>query len=170
MGAPRKLAGALLRGVLRLAPDESRDWASAMLRELDFVEGDWAALLWALGSATAILRHAASVWRVWLNRKSMKETGMNNTGKKALGVGLGILSALALVGCALAGLRIISILFPGLEHSPWAYWLAILAIPETIFVVATVMLWRIRGPVAAGILAMALVVAMHVAVHLTLHW
>jgi hypothetical protein len=170
MGAPRKLAGALLRGVLRLAPRESRDWAGAMLRELDFVEGDWAALLWALGSTTAILRHAATVWRVWLNRKSNKETGMNNTGKKALGVGLGMLSALALVGCAFAVLRIVGALFPGLEHSPWAYWLAVLAVPEAIFVAATVMLWRKRGPVAAGILAMALVMALHVAVHMTLHW
>jgi len=170
MGAPRMLAEALLRGVLRLAPDESRDWASAMLRELDFVEGDWAALLWALGSITAIVRHAASVWRVWLNRKSKEETGMNNTGKKVLGVGLGIWSALALVGCALAMLRVVGTLFPGLEHLPWAYWLAVLAVPETIFVAATVLLWRKRGPVAAGILAMALVVATHVAVHLTLHW
>jgi hypothetical protein len=168
MGAPRKLAAALLRGVLRLAPVDSRDWALAMLRELDFIEGEWAALFWALGSATAILRHAASAWRVWLKRKTKEEAGMSNTGKKVLGVGLGILSALALVGCALAGLRIIGNLFPGLEHSPWAYWLAVLAIPETIFVAATVILWRKRGPLAAGILAMVLVVAMHVAVHLTL--
>jgi hypothetical protein len=170
MAAPRRLAEALLKGVLRLAPRESREWASAMLRELDFIEGEWAALFWALGSATAILRHAASIWRAWLNRKSMKETGMNNTGKKALGVGLGMLSALALAGCALAVMRIAGILFPGLEHSPWAYWLVVLAIPEAIFVVATVMLWRKRGPVAAGILATALVMALHIAVHLTLHW
>jgi 1,4-dihydroxy-2-naphthoate octaprenyltransferase len=94
---------------------------------------------------------------------------MTTTGKRAIAVGLGVLSALALVGCALAGLRVISILFPGLEHWPWAYWLAILAVPETIFVAATVMLWRKKGPVAAGILAMVLVVAMHVTVHLTLN-
>jgi hypothetical protein len=169
MGAPRKLAGALLRGVLRLTPVESRDWALAMLRELDFIEGEWAALYWALGSAAAIMRHAVSVWRGWLKGKAKEAIGMSGTGKKVLGVGLGILSALALVGCALAGLRIISILFPGLEHSPWVYWLAVLAIPEAIFVGATVMLWRKRGPVAAGILAMVLVVAMHVAVHLSLH-
>jgi hypothetical protein len=47
MGAPRNLAGALLRAVLRLAPAGSRDWALAMLRELDFIgagkhEGDFA--------------------------------------------------------------------------------------------------------------------------------
>jgi hypothetical protein len=170
MGAPRKLAGALLRGMVRLAPQESRDWATAMLRELGFIEGEWAALFWALGSATAILRHATSAWRDWLKGKSTKEADMNNTGKKALGVGLGMLSALALVGCGLAVLRILGILFPGLEHSPWAYWLAVMAIPEAIFVAATVMLWRKKGPVAAGILATGLVMALHVAVHLTLHW
>jgi hypothetical protein len=170
MGAPRQFVGALLRAVLRLAPIESRDWALAMLRELDFIEGEWAALFWGLGSSMAILRHAASGWRGWFRSKSNQEAGMNSTGKKALGVGLGILSGLALVGCAFAVLRIAGVMFPGLEHSPWAYWLGVLIIPETFFVIATVMLWRKRGPVAAGILAMGLVVAMHVAVHLTLHW
>jgi hypothetical protein len=169
MGAPRRLAVKLLSAVLRHAPDDSRDWASAMLRELDFIEGDWAALFWAIGSTTAILRRAASVWRLWFKNKTM-EGRMNNKGKKALGVGLGMLSALALVGCALATLRIAGLVFPGLDHSPWAYWLAVMAIPEAIFVAATVMLWRKKGPVAAGILATALVVALHVAVHLTLHW
>lgn len=170
MGAPRKLAGALLKGVLRLAPHASRKWAAAMLHELEFIQGDWAALFWALGSRAAILRHAASSWRKWFRNKSNKEANMNNTGKKALGVGLGMFSALALVGCALAVLRIVGALFPALDHSPWAYWLAVMAIPEAIFVAATVMLWRKRGPVAAGILATALVMALHVAVHLTLHW
>ena len=167
MGAPRTLAATLLRAAVRLVPDVSREWATAMLRELDFIEGDWAALFWALGSTTAILRHAAVVWRTWLFQNGNQEAGMNNTGKKALGVGLGILSALALVGCLFAGLRIVSILFPGLglEHSGWAYWLAVMAIPEAIFVVATVLLWRKKGPVAAGILATGLAMALHVGVH-----
>jgi hypothetical protein len=94
-----------------------------MLRELDFIEGEWPALFWALSGAAAILRHAASAWRKWLKRKTGEETGMNDTGKKLLGVGLGILSALALVGCALAGLRIISILFRGWNiHSGYTGW------------------------------------------------
>jgi len=167
MGAPRTLAARLLRAVVRLAPDESRDWALAMLRELDVIEDDWAALFWALGSAAAIMRHAVSGLRGWLNRKTNEEGRMNNTGKKALGVGLGMVSALAMVGCAFAILRIVAYLFPGLglEHSRWAYWLAVLAIPEAIFVAATVVLWRRKGPIAAGILATGLVMALHVAVH-----
>jgi hypothetical protein len=172
MGAPRTLAAKLLRAVVRLAPRESRDWAFAMLRELEFIESEWGTLFWALGSTTAILRHVVSAWRGWFRRNSNKEAHMNNTGKRALGVGLGMLSALALLGCAFAVLRIAALLFPGLgiEHTEWTHWLAVIVIPEAIFVAATVMLWRKRGPVAAGILAMALVVALHVAVHLTLHW
>lgn len=165
MGTPRRLAAKLLRAAVRLAPGESRDWASAMLRELDFIEGEWEALFWALGSTTVILRQAASAWRNWFEGKTKGEERMNNTGRKALGVGLGIFSALALVGCAFATLRISGLVFPGLEHSRWAYWLAVMAIPEAIFVAATVALWRKRGPVAAGILATGLVMALHVAVH-----
>jgi hypothetical protein len=170
MGVPRKLAGALLRGVLRLAPEESHDWASAMLRELDFVDGDWAALLWALGSTTAILRHAASVSRAWFKRRTKEEAEMNNTEKKALGVGLGVVSALMLAGCAFAILRIAALLFPGLgiEHSEWTHWLAVIVIPEAIFITAAVILWRRNGPVAAGILTTALMIGMHIAVHLAM--
>ena len=167
MGAPRKLAATLLRAVLRMAPEESREWAAAMLRELDFIEGEWAAFFWALGSATAILRHAASVFQTWLKTSKKEGAAMNNTGRKVLGVGIGAVSALMLVGCAFAVLRIAAILFPGLgiEHAEWTHWLAVIVIPEAIFVAATVLLWRKRGPVAAGILAMALVMALHLAVH-----
>ncbi len=165
MARPRKLAAWLLRAVLHLAPPHSRDWAAAMLHELEFIGGEWVALFWALGSTGAIVRHAVAVSWARFKSKSNQEGSMNNTGKKALGVGVGILSALMLLGCAFAVLRIISILFPGLEHSPWAYWLAVLAIPEAIFITATVLLWRRRGPIAAGILATGLVMALHVGVH-----
>jgi hypothetical protein len=169
MGAPRNLAARLLKAVLRMAPAESREWAAAMLRELDFIEGDWAALFWAFGSAIAILRHAATVFQLNFKRWT-REAGMNDKGRKALGITLGAFSALALVGCAFAGLRLTAILFPslGLDHAPWTFWLAIVIVPEAIFAAATVMLWRKRGPVAAGILATVLGVGMHVAVHLAM--
>ena len=121
----RQLASLLLRAALRLAPRESGIWAAAMLRELDFIHGDWSALFWALGSTAAILRHSAGVVVAWFKTKSKEEIGMSTTGKKALGVTLGIISALALIGCAFAGLRIIELLFPSLNHSPWAYWIEI---------------------------------------------
>ena len=95
---------------------------------------------------------------------------MNNPGKTALGVGLGVVSALMLAGCAFAVLRIAALLFPGLgiEHSEWTHWLAVIVIPETIFITAAVVLWRKNGPVAAGILTTALMIGMHIAVHLAM--
>jgi hypothetical protein len=169
MGAPRKFAQRLLEAVAKLAPATSRDWAQAMLRELDFIGDDWAALFWALGSAAAICRHAAGDWRNWFKRRKNQEVQMNCTGKKAVGVGMGALSALALVGCAFAILRITDLLYPqlGLAHG-WNRWLAVLVVPELIFIVAAVALWRKRGPVAAGILTIGLMMGLHVAVHLAM--
>jgi|HubBroStandDraft_1064217.scaffolds.fasta_scaffold216893_2 hypothetical protein len=172
MGAPRSWAAALLRAIVRLVPDESRDWASAMLAELEFIEGDWAALFWALGSATAILRHAVCSWRNWISRrKASKEERMNPTGKKAIGFASGMLLALMVALSMFGLLRIVAILFPGLgiEHLHWTHFLGAIVIPEIIFVVSAILLWRKRTPLAAGILLTGIGIAIHVAVHLATH-
>jgi uncharacterized membrane protein len=171
MGAPRSWAAVLLRAIVRIAPEESRDWANAMLAELEFIEGDWAALFWALGSATAILRHAASNWRSWISRKKMsEEERMNSTGKKALGFASGAVLAVTLALSAFGLLRLVAILFPGLglEHMHWTHWMGAIVIPEIIFVVSAILLWRRRTPVAVGILFTAVGIGVHVAVHLTM--
>jgi len=168
MGAPRKLAAALLRSVLRLAPAESRDWALAMLRELDFIEGEWAALFWALGSATAILRQAVCSWRTWISRKKASgEERMNSTGKKAIGFASSALLALVVALSMFGLLRIVALLFPGLgiEHLEWTHFLGAIVVPEIIFVVSAILLWRKRTPIAAGILLIGIGIAIHVAVH-----
>jgi hypothetical protein len=54
----RSLAFGVLRTAARLAPASSRRWADAMLGELEEVDGDLPALLWALGGATALCRHS----------------------------------------------------------------------------------------------------------------
>jgi hypothetical protein len=51
-----RLASTILTAAIRGASPEVREWGNAMLREMDFIEGDWAALFWALGSATALFR------------------------------------------------------------------------------------------------------------------
>jgi hypothetical protein len=171
MGAPRRFAQRLLEGLVNRAPLASREWAKAMRGELNFIRGDWAALYWALGSAAAICRHIANDWCGWFKRRTTKEdVQMNDAGKKAVGVGMGALSALMLVGCAFAILRITDLLFPGLglSHAEWTHWLAVLVIPELIFVIAAVVLWRKKGPVAAGILTIGLMMGLHVAVHLAM--
>ncbi len=172
MGAPRKLAAALLRLTLRLSPRTSRDWAGAMLRELDFVPGEWAALFWALGGAVAIVRHAGAGCGRFLARFIFQwEEGMNSRGKKTIGVASGALSALALAGCAFALLRLVDIVFPALNiaRTEWTHWLTAILIPEAIFIAAAIVLWRKKGPVAAGILLVAVAIGLHFVVHIATH-
>jgi hypothetical protein len=173
MGAPRRWAASLLRAAVRLVPEQSRAWAQAMLGELDFIEGDWAAFFWAVGSLTAILRHAATAWRAWFNRankKAGKEAGMNdNKPKKALVVGMGVLCILALAGCAAPMTHLLPGLFPQFRHVAWPHFTAAIAVPEAAIIAAAVLLWRKQGPVATGVLLTALAVGLHVAVHIALH-
>ena len=52
----RGLASAILTAAVRRASPAGREWGTAMLREMDFVESDWAALFWALGSAAVLFK------------------------------------------------------------------------------------------------------------------
>jgi hypothetical protein len=54
----RQLATLLLRFAIRIAPRDTLDWGQAMLGELNHVEGHWAALMWALGGAGVLAKHA----------------------------------------------------------------------------------------------------------------
>ena len=83
---------------------------------------------------------------------------------------MGALSALMLVGCAFAILRITDLMFPrmGIAHMEWTHWLAVLVIPEAIFIIAAIALWKKKGPIAAGILTIGLMIGLHVAVHLAM--
>jgi hypothetical protein len=172
MGAPRRLAAALLRFMLRLAPQHSREWALAMLGELDSVPGEWTAFLWALGGAAAILRHAGCGWRNWITQiKSHREERMNSTGKKAIGLASGAVSALLLVLCAFGLLRLVDLLFPslGIANTEWTHVVGIIVIPEAILIAAVVMLWRKRAPIAVGILLTAVTIGLHAVIHVASH-
>ncbi|HET7108634.1 MAG TPA: hypothetical protein VFI38_17605 [Candidatus Acidoferrum sp.] len=55
---PRRIAVLLLRFAIWMSPGDTLDWGHAMLAELDHVHGDWAALLWSLGSARVLAKQA----------------------------------------------------------------------------------------------------------------
>ena len=56
--APRTVAIALLRFAIWIAPNDTHDWGRGMLSELNHVEGNWSALLWSLGGAGVLAKHA----------------------------------------------------------------------------------------------------------------
>jgi hypothetical protein len=53
-----RLAACLLRAGIRLAPGDAREWGNAMLGELQHIEGNWAAVAWALGGAGVLAKQA----------------------------------------------------------------------------------------------------------------
>ena len=174
MSAPRRLASKLLRAAHWLSSPDSREWANAMLRELDFIEGDWAALFWAIGSLTAIFRRSGRGWIAWLiNRsESGEERTMKDVGKNALGVLSGIAVA-ALLAIIVAGLHMLAVSrFPSLIAGgvPWKTWILVIGVPEAILIVSTVKLWRRKKPMAVGILLSALLLATHFVMHVASHW
>ncbi|HZV90190.1 MAG TPA: hypothetical protein VFF95_21750, partial [Candidatus Binatus sp.] len=56
--APRTIAIALLRFAIWVATHDTLDWGHAMLNELNHIEGNWSALIWALGGAGVLAKHA----------------------------------------------------------------------------------------------------------------
>ncbi len=173
--AVRKLALKLLSAVAQHSPPDSQCWGNAMLRELDFIESDWASLRWALGGTTAILQHSIACKARTLVAKQSKqweEWTLRNVAKKAAGLTSGVVLAAGVLTSSILGLaRLSPVLFPamGFERTHWAQWLALLVIPESIFVIAAVRLWRKKRDMARGIVLGAVTLVVHVIVHVTMH-
>ena len=55
---PRRLASLLLRFAICISPEDTLSWGYGMLSELNHVEGSWSALLWAIGGAGVLAKHA----------------------------------------------------------------------------------------------------------------
>ncbi len=66
MALIRTLALRALNAVVRRTRPEVRDWGLAMLCEMDFIENDWAALFWAIGSVKSLTssRKGSDIMRV----------------------------------------------------------------------------------------------------------
>jgi hypothetical protein len=67
--------------------------------------------------------------------------------------------------------RLLLVIFPAptLKGVESVQMLAVIVVPETIFVVAAVALWRKRRPMAVGLVLSAVTLVAHVVVHLTTH-
>jgi hypothetical protein len=178
MGAAHNLAAKLLRAMLHYAPAEQRAWVEAMLRELDFVEGEWAALFWALGCSAVIFRECLREWGTWLwkqfanlfgIRSIQEENKMNSTGKKTIGVlsGMGIALALGVVAYLLRYVIADMLKAVGVAPTMWSHIFSVIVPTEVIVVVAAILLWRRkRAAVAVGLLVPAVLMGAHVVVFL----
>jgi hypothetical protein len=146
-----------------------------MLREMDFIETDWAALWWALGSAAAIFRYSIPCeMAAWVKKQSgwLNQGTLRSMSRKAAGLGTGVVISISVLTACIFGLtRVSPFLFPEwhLAEMPSAQYLSVLGIPETIFVIATVALWRRRRAVSAGILVSAITLVAHFTIYMSTH-
>lgn len=96
---------------------------------------------------------------------------MKHIRKNAAGTVSGVVIAVGVLVCAFGLVRLSFLLFPGLglEQVQWAELLAVIVIPETIFIVGAVALWRRRRSMAVGFVVSAVTLVAHVMVHVTTH-
>jgi hypothetical protein len=166
MAALRRIAVRLLHAMVQRSGAERRSWADAMLREMDFVESDWPALLWALGSTRVLCRLAfAERMKSWHEAQSLKEMAKRMPGMLA---GVAVAGAVLTV-CVLA--------WSNLTRASWfepalgklADRMLWLIVPEAVYVASAAALWQRRRPIAAGILTAGVILLTHTIVHFASH-
>ena len=148
----RRAAEFILRVTLRFHSQTNREWAGAMRSELDFIQNDWSALLWALGGASALAKR--SLMRFAFSQQA-----------RGFALGLGLAASLLLLAMGVLWLMM-SYPTASFANAESFHIVVAILIPELIFVAAIVALRKKRKPVAAGIAMLAFVLAAHVAIHI----
>src|SRR5262249_46451209 len=130
-------------------------WGQAMLRELDVIESDRAALSWALGAAAALFRY--SVRRALI---PMIKQGGGMASGLCLGGAVFLISAGGL-------LRVVSVVWPvwPLRSIVSAELLTAIVIPEILCVTGTVALWRSKRLISIGVMLSGITLMFHFAMH-----
>jgi hypothetical protein len=171
MSMTRRLALGVLTVVIRHSSSERQLWGNAMLRELDFIEGDWAALFWAFGSTAALCRHSVTSRLRTLSDRRFNETfQLKKIAKKTTGILSGVVVAgTVLVLCVGILIGLIRFALLQQENGRLADRLLIVVIPETLYLVAVITLWRRRKSVALGILLAGMILVTHAVIHFANH-
>jgi hypothetical protein len=167
------MAVALLGAVVRHSPPGSRGWGRAMLREIECIPTDWAALRWALGSTSAIFRYSLEhAWRDGRSDRSADGALLKAAGKTVGALALAVAFCVSVLAVSVLSItRLSTFLVPEwhLAQTPWAGCMSVLGLPETVFVVAATLLWRKRKTVSAGILGCAVTLAAHFILYVSAH-
>ena len=171
MSMTRRLASRVLTVMIRHSSSESQLWGNAMLRELDFIEGDWAALVWAFGSTAALCRHSVISQLRTLGDRHFNETfQVKRFAKQTTGIVSGVVVAGTVLAIC-AGIFIGLIRFASWQNTNGrlADRLLIVVIPETLYIVGIITLWRRRKSVALGFLLAGVILITHAMIHFATH-
>ena len=136
-----------------------------MLRELEYVEGEWSALWWALGGTAAVFRHEAARYCARLARRirAAKTIPVKHAGKTTARVVSGAVMTAALMAIGLATLvRLPNMSWQELLRSSALERALVIMGLETICIVVAAALWRHRRAAATGALVAGTTLFLHV--------
>jgi hypothetical protein len=142
----RRITSRLLTLAAACAPTKFAEWARAMPGELDYVEDDWSAFFWALGSIGVLLRF--STIQLLLIPKWRDKSMIRQTGQVLLGaVVAGMVSMAGSLVC-MALLKVVGLQLSDVRMSQRLIFIFLLEI--TYVVIATAQ-WRRRRFVSVGV-------------------
>lgn len=163
MSPIRGVARRVLQFVVRLAPPRTRSWGEAMIGEMDYIDDDWTALLWALGSTLALCR--CSLIEHLRNLRNLPADEMSAQRKPTPL----IKSILSGVGVAVVVLMISMLALTTLQRTSWVepsqarfvQLLFAVVIPDGLCLLAALALWRSQRRLASVILAAGAALGAH---------
>ena len=162
MASIRGAARRVLHFVVRLAPPRSRSWGEAMIREMDCVDDDAAALLWALGSTLALCRCSAIEYlRNWRERSAREEL-LRRPVSRIVSVLFGLAAAMTVLTISisvLATIRRASWFDPG--QARLAQLLFAVVVPDALCLLGAVALWRPKRQLSSGTVAACAALGAH---------
>jgi hypothetical protein len=163
MSPIRGVALRVLHFVVRLAPPRTRSWGDAIIGEMDHIDDDWAALVWALGGTLTLCR-CSLIEHLRNLRKLLADEVPARRGGTHL-----IKSILSGVGVAGVVLMFSMLTLATLQRTYWvepsqtrfAQLLFAVVVPDGLCLVAALALWRPQGRLTSGILAAGAALGAH---------
>jgi hypothetical protein len=163
MSQIRGVARRVLYFVVRLAPPRTRSWGEAMIGEMDYIDDELDALLWALGSTLALCRcslieHLRNL-RNLLAGEVPAQRGATHLIKSIVsGVGVaGVVLTISML--TLTTLQRTALVEP--SQARFAQLLFAVVVPDGLCLLATLALWRPQRRLASGILAAGAALGAH---------
>ena len=128
------------------APAKFADWARAMLGELDYVEDDWSAFFWALGSIGVLLRF--STIQLLLIPKWRDKSMIRHTGQVLLGA---VVAGIVCMAGSLVCIALLKVAGLQLSDVRMSQRLIFIFLLEVTYVVIATAQWRRRKFVSVGV-------------------
>jgi len=163
MSPIRSIARRALHFVMRLAPPRMRSWGEAMIGEMDHIDDEWDALLWALGGTLALCRcslieHLKNFRNLLADEISARRKASHLIKSILSGV-VAAATVLIISMLTLTNLQRAALVEP--SQARVAQLLFAVVIPDGLCLLAALALWRPQGRLTSGILAAGAALGAH---------